>query len=393
MGRPESIVVVGASAAGLAVVESVRREGFEGSVLLIGSERHLPYDRPELSKKVLTGAWMPEQVRFRESAFFDEQGVEVVLGVRAVSLDVERRQVGLSDGTKVPYGALAVTTGLTARTIDAFEDREGVFVLRTVDDALQLREALVGAGSVAVVGAGVLGCEIASSARRMGLDVSLIDSQEAPMSRTTGTALGGLLSGLHRDQGVSLKMHSTVKRMVGDQRLEGVELDSGELIECDLLVVAIGGSPATDWLAGSGLAVDDGVLSDATLQAGPDVYTAGDVARWVHPLLGTSTRLEHRMNATEQGRVVGRNLLGAREEYAPIPYFWTDQYESRIQGYGWFAPDSVVSLTEEDAAKGRFLMQFRAGDRVTGIIGWNCPVGFRKARSIVDESFAMEVAG
>lgn len=339
-GPPERIVVVGASVAGVTAVETLRRKGFEGALTLIGDEMHLPYDRPPLSKQVLTGALEADRVIVRDHAALDDLHVDRKLGSRAVALDMNHRAVELADGQHVLFDGLIIATGITPRYLPVGHELAGVHVLRTIEDALTLRTQLRPGRRLVVIGAGFLGCEVAAVARDAGLHVAIVDPLPAPMLRQLGMDIGLHAAELHRQRGVDLRCGVAVHRLLGDAAVTGVELETGTVLDADVVLVAIGSTPATDWLTGSGLTIDNGVVCDATCRAAPGIYAAGDVARWWHDTVGAYVRVEHRMNATEQAIAAATNLLGADAPFTPVPYFWTDQYDVKIQAYGNFPPDS-----------------------------------------------------
>lgn len=383
IGERHRVVVIGASVAGVTAAETLRQRGFQGSITLIGDETHLPYDRPPLSKQVLAGTWDAGRIALRDHAAFERLRVNLRLGSRARALDTEKRIVTLDDGGSVPYDRLIVATGVIPRRLAAGHDLDGVHVLRTVDDALAIRKRLHPGRRLVVVGAGFLGCEVAASARKAGLEVSIVDPGPAPMIRQVGELVGGRVAALHREHGVEVRCGVAVRRLMGDRAVTGVELVTGEILDADLVLVAIGSVPATDWLVGSGLSVDNGVVCDSTCQAAPGVYAAGDVARWWHKAVGAYVRVEHRTNAAEQAIAVASNLLGANTPFTPVPYFWTDQYETRLQGYGIFPPDSSPVITGGDPSGGRFIAHYLQDGRVTGVLAWNMPREFRTERECV----------
>ncbi|MEU7721180.1 NAD(P)/FAD-dependent oxidoreductase [Streptomyces tibetensis] len=363
------VVVVGASAAGLAAVETLRRTGFDGTLTLVGDEPHAPYDRPPLSKQILSGAWTTGQLALRPQADLDALGLDLRLGTAATGLDLTGRTVLLADGSRLPYDGLIVATGVRPRRLPG--DR-GAHVLRTLDDALALRERLKPGRRLVVVGAGFLGAEAAAVARGLGARVTLLEPAPVPLAHAVGTEVGRLLSRTHLDHGVELRTGVTVTG-VNDG---GVRLADGEVVGADEVLVAVGSLPNTEWLADSGLPVGDGVLCDAYCQAVPGVYAAGDVARWDNPLFGTSMRIEHRTHAAEQGMAAARNLLAApeaRRPFAPVPYFWSDQYGTRIQAYGFLRGHDEVVVVEGDLADRRFVAAYRRGDRLTGALAMGVP--------------------
>lgn len=382
-GGNDRIVVVGASAAGLTTVESLRRDGYAGRITLIGKESRLPYDRPPLSKQVLTGAWHPERTALRAPATYDQLDVDLLLGVPATGLDMSTQQVYLHGGERISYDKLVITTGVTPRRLTNVHHLAGVHVLRTLDDALALEAELRCEPKVVVIGAGFLGCEVAASARSLGLDVTLVDPLPVPMMRQFGLRLGQQVAELHRDHGVRLRIGTGVTRALGQQRVDSVELSDGSVIDADVVLVAIGSTPATEWLTASQLKLDDGLVCDSLCRAAPNIFAAGDVARWHNPRFDLSMRVEHRMNATEQAMAVASNLVGATTPFAPMPYFWTDQFDARIQAYGIFPSGCDMTITCGDSAERRFVAHFTHKARVVGVLGWNMPKKLREARNLI----------
>ncbi|WP_274912217.1 NAD(P)/FAD-dependent oxidoreductase [Streptomyces sp. WZ-12] len=375
------IAVVGASAAGITAAEALRRAGWEGPLTLIGDEPHLPYDRPPLSKQLLHGAWEPERLLLRSKEQIDPLGLELRLGTRATGLDVATRTLTLDDGERLACAGVIIATGVAARTLPAADGLAGVFTLRTLDDALALRDRLSGgARRLVVVGNGVLGCEAAAVARELGHDVTLIGRQPVPMVAAVGPGIGELLAEEHTARGVRLLTGEVAEFEAASDpapgapaQIGGVRLADGSRLPADLVLLAIGSEPAVGWLADPALDTTDGLGCDAYCAAAPGIYAAGDVARWEHPLHGRPLRFEHRMNATEQAMAAARNLVaeltaeraaeddgtgeGAerpeRRPFAPVPYFWSDQYGLKLQAYGLTAGADQVETTvlEHDARR------------------------------------------
>lgn len=373
------VVIVGASAAGLTAAETLRREGFQDEITLVGEERHLPYDRPPLSKQVLAGDWAAERVSLRKEA--DYQGFDVRLGTRATGVDTDSQEV-LLDSERIGYSQLIIATGVRPRRLPALQDSlDGVHIIRTLDEALALRDALTTESArVVVIGAGFLGCEVAATARKLGRHVTLVDPLEQPMTRQFGGWVGGLVASLHRSQGVDVRLRSGVSALAGSSAVTGVQLSDGTEIPADIVLIAVGSQPATDWLDGSGVPLGDGVLCDEFCRAAPSVYAAGDVANWHHLGYARRLRIEHRMNATEQGMAVARNVLGADTPFQPVPYFWTDQYDTKIAAFGLLSADAEVTVSQGDPAEGKFVAHYRHDGELTGILGWNMPRELRQER-------------
>ncbi|MDR7275075.1 NAD(P)/FAD-dependent oxidoreductase [Catenuloplanes atrovinosus] len=359
------IVVVGASAAGLTAVETLRREGYAGPLTLIGEELDPPYDRPPLSKQLLAGDWAAERLALRTADHLAGLHLDLRLGTVAAGLDRDARVVRLADGEPIGYDGLIIATGVRPRRLPG----RGGHVLRTLRDALALRERLGPGRRLAIVGAGFLGAEAAAVARGLGCEVVLLEPAPVPLAHAVGERVGRVLSGVHRAHGVDLRTGVAVTEITDG----GVLLAGGEPVEADEVLVSIGTLPNTEWLDGSGLTVADGLVCDEYSAAAPGVYGAGDVARWHNPLFGVSMRIEHRTNAAEQGVAAARNLLGAARPFAPVPYFWSDQYDLKIHAYGYLRGHDTVEIAEGDLAERRFLAAYRRDGRLVGALAVNLP--------------------
>ncbi|MDX3748255.1 NAD(P)/FAD-dependent oxidoreductase [Streptomyces sp. AK08-02] len=378
------VLVVGASAAGLSTVEALRRKGYTGGITVLGDEPHAPYDRPPLSKQVLSGAWEPARAALRAQEQLDAFDAEFMLGDPAVHLDPVARTVRTESGRQLSGDSIVIATGVRARRFPGQDDLAGVHVLRTLDDALALRGDLLPGRRLVVVGEGVLGSEIAATGRTLGLEVTLAGPLAAPMAMQVGSVVSGVLAELHTERGVALRLGEGVVGLVGEGgRVSGVRLASGEVLPAEVVVVAIGAVPATEWLADSGLALDNGVVCDARCRAAEGVWAVGDVARWHHEGLGRRIRLENRTNATEQAMAVAGVILGEDRPYVPVPYFWTDQFDAKLQVHGFLPVDAEVDVVEGDLAARRFVARFRSEGRVTGVLGWNMPKQARLRRQEV----------
>ena len=387
-----NVLVVGASAAGLGVVESLRRGGYAGRITMLGAEVHVPYDRPPLSKQVLAGTWEPEQAHLRPQDLLDALDAEFVLGETATGLDSETRTVSTPART-LTADRIVIATGSTARPLPGQPELGGLHMLRTLDDAVALRTDLLAARRLVVVGEGVLGSEIAATAAGLGLEVTMTGPQEVPMGLQLGTFVGGLLGRLHQEAGVSLRLGEGVSGFTQkDGRVSGVTLAGGDTLPADVVVVAVGARPATDWLADSGLELNDGVVCDAYCRAAPGIYAVGDVARWSHAGLGTSLRLENRTNAVEQSAAVADAILGQPVRYTPIPYFWTDQFAAKIQVHGVVSAEAEVTVVDGDVEDGRFVARYQVGDDITAVVGWNMPKQSRLRRQEITTSAVPEGA-
>ncbi|MDI3340274.1 MAG: FAD/NAD(P)-binding oxidoreductase [Sphaerobacter sp.] len=393
MARRPVSVLLGAGVAGHFAADALRQAGFDGQVLLIGAEPVRPYDRPSLSKGFLQGQKEADALFFRPEAFYRERDIELLLGRRAVALDVAARRVALDSGESVRYDKLLIATGAgpIRPRLPGF-DLSGVHVLRSLADATALREDLAAAERVVIVGAGFIGCEVAASARALGRAVTLVDLLTAPMGHVLGDELAAVYAELHRAHGVDLRMGRRVVELRGQGRVEEAVLDDGTRLVCDVVVVGVGVRPEAGLAADAGLAVDRGILVDEHgATSALDVYAAGDVAYWWHPTLGRRLMVEHFDHAGMQGAAVGRAMAGQPESYAPVPSFWTDQYDTTLQYYGYpIGWDQVVLRGEPSAfAVSAFYL---VGGRVVAAAMLNRPKEHRAARRLVAARAAVEPA-
>lgn len=375
MNGPHEIVVVGASLAGLRACEALRSHGFDGRLVLVGAEPHLPYDRPPLSKEILRAEWEPDRLALRRASY-DDLALEMELGRRAVSLDPVRRRVSLDDGRELAYDALVIASGAVPKTLPQARELAGVHVLRTLEDSLALRAALARGPRLAVVGAGFIGAEVAASARRLGLDVVVIEPQRVPLGHALGPRIGEICAALHRAHGVDLRCGVGVEALEGNGSLTGLKLSDGSRLAADVAVVGIGVSPATGWLEGSGLELCDGVLCDSRCRASlAGIVAAGDVARWHNELFDETMRVEHWSNAVEQAAAAAAALLhgDAAEAYRPVPSVWSDQHGVKIQTAGRIRPDDRMEIVEGDPAEFRFTALFERDGKLSGVLTFQRP--------------------
>ncbi|WSQ14325.1 FAD-dependent oxidoreductase [Streptomyces sp. NBC_01231] len=390
------LAVVGAAAGGLATVEALRRGGHQGAITLVGDEAELPYDRPPLSKQILKGEWAPDRLALRARADIDALDLDLRLGASATGLDMAARTLLLSDGTQLPYEAMVVATGARARRLPGTEGIGGVHTLRTLTDALALKARLRAGRRLVIVGAGFLGAEVAAAARGLGVEVTLLEAAPGAMAQAVGEQAGRFLSRLHGEHGVRLFTGVTVAEVLGaDGKAVGVELADGRVLPADDVLVAIGAVPNTEWLAGSRLPLGDGLMCDQYSAAAPEVYGVGDVACWHNPLFGTVMRVEHRTNAGEQALTVAHNLLNpdARRPFAPVPYFWSDQYDTRIQAYGHLRDHDEVLVLKRDVTGRQLLALYRRGDQLTGVLAvGQAPRTLRAWRGLIASGATWEAA-
>lgn len=368
-----SVVIVGASLAGFSAAQALRRRGFDGTLALVGDEPHLPYQRPPLSKQFLAGAWDRARIDLRIA---DGLQIEWLLDVRARALDLSRREVALADDRRLRFDGLVIATGARARKPRWHAELDGVFTLRTIDDALALKAHVADTRrKVAIVGAGFIGSETAATLRKLGCDVTLIDLYPLPMLRVLGETLGGACLRLHQAHGVRTCFGVAVKALLGATAVEGVALEDGTVVEADCVVVGVGVTPNVEWLANAGLRIDDGVACDASCAAlgAGNVVAAGDVASWLHPHYGR-IRIEHWDNAIAQGDAAAQTLLaapGKASAYAPVPFFWSDQYDCKLQLIGLPRPGDALRVVEGALDEPRFVAVFERDARTTGAFLFN----------------------
>ena len=391
MSAAGTIVVVGASLAGLRGIECLRREGHEGPIVAIGAEPHPPYDRPPLSKQFLVGDWEEDRLPLRRDGV-EDLDVDWRPGVVARSLDLTGRCVRLESEERVPYDKLLLATGTVARRLPFGDDLAGVHLLRTLDDSRALRADLETASQVLIVGAGFIGMEVAASCRQRGLAVTVVEPLEQPLIRGLGATLGAWVRDRHQDEGVVIRCGVGVEGFEGSGRVEHVKLTDGSTVEADVVVVGVGARPATDWLADSGLALDDGVVCDGSgATSVPGVFAAGDVARW------RGMRLEHWTSAVEQGTHAATRLLKGDEvgDLDHLPYVWTDQFELRLQIAGHLQPGDEMHVCHGSLAPEgdhRFIALFGRSGKLAGAVGNKRPRQLVAVRKLLSAGATFEEA-
>lgn len=374
---PSGIVIVGGGLAAARTAEQLRRSGYTGAVTIVSDEDHLPYDRPPLSKEVLRAE--TDDVTLQPAEFYEEKHITVRLGNGARSIDTAAQTVKLADGGELGYDELIIATGLVPKRIPSFPDLEGIHVLRNYDESVALRQEAGSARRAVVVGAGFIGCEVAASLRKLGVEVALVEPQPAPLASVLGGQIGELVARLHRAEGVDVRCGVGVSEVRGSGRVEKVVLTDGTELDADLVVVGIGSRPATDWLDGSGIDVDNGVVCDDRGRASaPHVWAIGDVASWRHNM-GHQVRVEHWSNVADQSRVLVPTMLGQEPpSTVSVPYFWSDQYDVKIQCLGEPEADDTVHVVADDGRK--FLAYYERDGVVAGVVGGGMPGKVMKVR-------------
>jgi NADPH-dependent 2,4-dienoyl-CoA reductase/sulfur reductase-like enzyme len=378
--EPEAVVIVGASAAGTATASRLRRLGYTGRLTIIGDEA-VPYDRPPLSKQFLAGQWAEDKLSLMSRDQLEGLDAQLFLGTRAVDLDSRRRTVTDDTGRTHRFDAAVIATGVRPRMLDTLSAGQP-HVLRTVSDAVALRARLRPGTCLAVVGGGFLGLETAATALELGVDVVVIEPNPHPLSDRLGMNASARLIDLHRSRGTDLRLGVSVAGSSRDEQgAWTLELTDQSTVTADDVLVAVGSVPQTDWLANSGLDISSGVTCDAMCRAAPHVWAVGDVARWWDNRYQALIRLEHRTNAIEQAHVVAKGILGVgRDAYQPVPFFWTDHFDARIQLAGMFSADLSETLIEIDSARNSTITLFHRDDQLAAVLGWNAPREVQKYR-------------
>jgi 3-phenylpropionate/trans-cinnamate dioxygenase ferredoxin reductase component len=376
-----TITVVGASLAGLSAARALRAQEFAGRIIVLGSEPHEPYDRPPLSKEFLAGATTVDELSLRTP---DDKLLDIDwrLGSTATALDTSERAVVLDNGARVVTDAVVLATGARARRLPG-PALAGVYTLRTLDDALALRSALSSGGSLVVIGAGFIGAEVASTARKLGLQVTVVETLPTPMAGPLGADMGEVCAALHSRNGVSLITGVAVSALVGKTRVHAVRLADGREIPADAVVAGIGAIPNVEWLAGSGLVVDGGVVTDARCGTNiPSVVAVGDCASAFNDHAGSTLRLEHWTNAVQQPKIAAATLFGRDSVHAArfsVPYFWSDQYGSRLQFAGHRRDGDEVEIVE-GTVDSSFVAVYRRASRPVAVLALDSARSFGRWR-------------
>jgi NADPH-dependent 2,4-dienoyl-CoA reductase/sulfur reductase-like enzyme len=395
-----TVVIVGSSLAGLRAAETLRLEKYEGRIIIVGAEDRQPYDRPPLSKKVLAGEWEAERISLRKPEDLDKLNVDWRLGSAATALDAKNRIITLASGETISFDGLIIATGSGVRKLPNQPDWKGVHVVRTLDDSLNLRADLNPGARLVVVGAGFIGLEVAATAKARGCEVTVLEGAPAPMMRGLGAEMGQAAALVHADNGVQLRCDVKVAGLVEGSpgAVGGVALAGGEIVPADVVVVGIGVVPATQWLENTELELRDGVVCDATLNAGvPGIYAAGDICRWFNNLYDQEMRVEHWTTASEQGAAAASNLLAVSrgeqpKPYAAVPFFWSDQFTARIQFLGRANGDEIAHVVVGSPEERSFVALYEKDGYLKAALGVSRPKQLMPFRKLLAERATWEQA-
>lgn len=371
-------MIVGGGLAAARTAEQLRRAEYAGAITIVSDENHLPYDRPPLSKEVLRAE--TDDVTLKPAEFYADNDITVLLGNGARSVDTVAKSLTLADGATLAYDELVIATGLVPKRIPSFPDLPGIHVLRSLDESRALRSEARDATRAVVVGAGFIGCEVAASLRALDVNVTLVEPQPAPLASVLGEQIGGLITRLHQVEGVDVRCGVGVAEVSGDDRVRKVALSDGSELDADLVIVGIGSKPATDWLEDSGITIDNGVVCDEVGRTtAPHVWAIGDVASWLDVVAG-QVRVEHWSNVADQARAMVPAMLGHEASAAvTVPYFWSDQYDVKIQCLGEPEATDTVHIVEDDGRK--FLAYYERDGVVVGVVGGGMPGKVMKTRA------------
>ncbi|WP_289035274.1 FAD-dependent oxidoreductase [uncultured Roseibium sp.] len=384
----DTVVIIGAGQAGAQVAQSLRQGGFEGPIRLIGDEVTPPYQRPPLSKKYLLGEIGSEALLLRPPAFYTTQNIDLIPGTSVSSIDRGAQRLSLENGDTIGYDKLVIATGTRARHAPIpGADLAGVVTLRTIADVDGIRERLLAGQKIAIVGAGYIGLEVAAVANQLGKDVTVIEAQDRPMKRVVSPFISEFYSALHREKGVELRLGTGVEAIVGQDAVSGVKVAGGEIVPADLVLVAIGAEPNDDLAGAAGLETDNGIIVDgAGLTSDDKIYAAGDCTRFYSNRYGRSVRMESVQNAIDQAKIVAQSILGEDVDYDPLPWFWSDQYDIKLQIAG-LSDGHDETRTIGEPKDNKFYVAYLKDGRLIAVDSINSPRSHMMARRVIGESW------
>lgn len=382
----EEIVIVGAGQAGAQVAQSLRQGGFEGALRLIGDEAHPPYQRPPLSKKFLAGEIGAEGLWLRPPAFYTTNTIDHIPNTSVVGIDRSAKRVLLENGDTISYGKLVLATGTKARLLPIKgSDKDGVVTLRSIGDVDAIRDRLSKSQNLVIIGAGYIGLEVAAVARALGKDVCVIEAQDRPMKRVVSETVSGFFAKLHSDNGVQLRLNTGIEALEGGEAVESIKLSNGDSVPADLVLVAVGAEPNDQLAADAGLDTDNGVLVDGAAQTSdPDIYAVGDCTRFYSGRYSRSVRMESVQNAIDQAKIAAQALLGQNVDYDPLPWFWSDQYEIKLQIAGLSEGYDKTIVVGDPAAK-KFYVAYLKENALIAVDSINSPRSHMMARRVIGE--------
>ena len=387
----ERAIIIGAGQAGAQAAQSMRQAGFEGEIVLIGEERELPYQRPPLSKSFLQGELDADRLFLRPAAFYEQQRITLRLGERVASIDPAEKTVTTQSGETLPYDSLLLATGAPPRRLVCEgADLEGVHYLRSIADSDALRPALSAGGRIVIVGAGYIGLEVAASARKAGLDVTVFEMADRVLARVAGREVSEFYEKLHRDHGVDLRLGAALDHFEGKGRVSAAVLKSGEKIPCAAVLVGVGAAPATALAEAADLRIANGVWTDDHARTSdPAIFAAGDCASHPSPFYERRLRLESVPNAIEQAKVAGTNMAGGEAVYDAVPWFWSDQYDVKLQTVGVSEGADETVLRGDPAAKKFSVWYFQRG-RLLAVDAVNDPAAFAISKRLIAARAAVD---
>ncbi|EEE47740.1 NAD(P)/FAD-dependent oxidoreductase [Roseibium alexandrii] len=384
----EEIVIVGAGQAGAQVAQSLRQGGFEGALRLIGDEAHPPYQRPPLSKKFLAGEIGAEGLWLRPPAFYTTNTIDHIPNTRVVGIDRSAKRVQLENGDTISYGKLVLATGTKARLLPIKgSDKDGVVTLRSIGDVDAIRDRLSKSQNLVIIGAGYIGLEVAAVARALGKDVCVIEAQDRPMKRVVSETVSDFFAKLHADNGVQLRLNTGIEALEGREGVESVKLNNGDSVLADLVLVAVGAEPNDQLATDAGLDTDNGILVDGAAQTSdPDIYAVGDCTRFHSGRYSRSVRMESVQNAIDQAKIAAQALLGQDVDYDPLPWFWSDQYEIKLQIAGLSEGYDKTVVVGDPAAK-KFYVAYLKDNALIAVDSINSPRSHMMARRVIGETW------
>jgi len=384
----EEIVIIGAGQAGAQVAQSLRQGGFEGPLRLIGDEPHPPYQRPPLSKKFLAGEVGAEGLWLRPPAFFTTNNIDHIPNTRVASIDRTAKRLTLENGDTLPFGKLVLATGTNARVLKlAGADKTGVVTLRSIADVELIRYMMQASSRIAIIGAGYIGLEVAAVAKSLGKEVTVIEAQDRPMKRVVSQAVSDYFTSLHQGKGIDLKLNTGIESLEGGDTVTGVKLTGGEIVPAELVLVAVGAEPNDKLAEQAGLEVDNGILVDGCGQTSdPDIFAAGDCTRFYSGRYQRSVRMESVQNAIDQAKAVAQALLGQEVDYDPLPWFWSDQYDIKLQiaGLSEGYDDTKVVGAPADS---KFYVAYLKSGQLIAVDSINSPRSHMMARRVIGEAW------